>query len=229
MRGEPYPSGTCLNLNAEDTLVGRMSQGSVPDLAFSNVFISRQHFRIRRELDKAVIYDLGSRHGTEINGERLVPHHPYVLNNSDIIKLANGMTVLHFAYMFAEQTIDIEPASIMKRLEATELPTTIHWDRRECIVRGKRILMSEKEYLLLRMLCENANKLVQLQYIKSGVWPERSPSANGIPDVSLDEVNALIYRIRQKYGKDTFVISAVRGSGYVLETDAVLAKAGDSI
>lgn len=219
IRGEPYQSGTCVNLSSDETLVGRVSNQMTPDLAFTNAFISRQHFIIRKERDKAVLYDLGSRHGTEINGVRLTPHNPYPLNTFDIIKLAKGMTVLHFSYMFAEQTLEIEPLSITRQPQLPELPLTIHWEKRECVVEGKRIPMSEKEYLLIRLLHENANRLVPLEEIKSRVWPERSPGAEGVPDVTLDELNTLVYRLRKKYGKDTFLISAVRGSGYVLESE----------
>ncbi|GFZ93131.1 hypothetical protein GCM10008018_44340 [Paenibacillus marchantiophytorum] len=221
IRGEPYRPGTCVSLSEDETLVGRVSNQLTPDLAFTNAFISRQHFTIRKEQDKAVLYDLGSRHGTEVNGERLTPHQPYLLNNFDIITLAKGMTVLHFSYMFADQTLEMEPLSITRRLEVPELPLTIHWEKRECVVDGKRIPMSEKEYLLIRVLHENANQLVTLQEIKSRVWPERLPGVKGVSNVSFDELNALIYRVRKKYGKDTFLISAVRGNGYVLESELI--------
>lgn len=219
IRGEPFPSGTCVNLNAEETVVGRVSHQLTPDVAFTNAFISRQHFVIRKEQEKAVLYDLGSLHGTEVNGERVKPHEPYVLNNFDIIKLAKGMTVLHFSYLFADQTLDIEPLSITKRLQAIETSFSVDWEKRECVVDGRRIAMSEKEFLLIRILYENANRLVPLDVIKSSVWPERAVEDAGIPNVTLDELNALIYRLRKKYGKDTFMISAVRGIGYVLESE----------
>ncbi|WP_238392461.1 FHA domain-containing protein [Paenibacillus antri] len=222
IRGEPYRSGNCMNLYSEETLVGRLSKQMTPDFAFINPFISRQHLVIRKEREKAVLYDLGSRHGTEINGVRVAPHTPHPLDNFDIIKLAKGMIVLHFSYLFADQTLEIEPFSIVKRLEAPEPPLTIHWEKRECVVEGKRIPMSEKEYLLIRVLHEHANRLVTVEKIKSSVWPERSPGAEGVPDVTLDELNALIYRVRKKYGKDNFLISAVRGSGYVLESELKL-------
>ncbi|OBR66520.1 transcriptional regulator [Paenibacillus oryzae] len=219
IRGEPFPSGTCVNLNAKETVVGRVSHQLTPDVAFTNAFISRQHFVIRKEQEKAVLYDLGSLHGTEVNGERVKPHEPYVLNNFDIIKLAKGMTVLHFSYLFADQTLDIEPLSITKRLQAIETSFSVDWEKRECVVDGRRIAMSEKEFLLIRILYENANRLVPLDVIKSSVWPERAVEDAGIPNVTLDELNALIYRLRKKYGKDTFMISAVRGIGYVLESE----------
>lgn len=208
-----------MNLSEDETLVGRVSNQLTPDLAFTNAFISRKHFIIRKEQDKAVLYDLGSRHGTEINGVSLTPHMPYPLKNFDIIKLAKGMVVIDFSYMFADQTLDIEPLSITRYLEIQELPLTIHWEKRECVVNGKRIRMSSKEYLLIRVLHENANRLVSLEEIKSKVWPERSLGSQGFSDVTLDELNALVYRVRKKYGKDTFLISAVRGGGYMLESE----------
>ncbi|MHA6484846.1 FHA domain-containing protein [Paenibacillus sp. strain BS8-2] len=219
IRGEPFPSGTCVNLNSAETMIGRVSHQLTPDVAFTNAFVSRQHFVIRKEKGQAVLYDMGSLHGTEINGERVKPHRPYVLNNLDIIKLAKGMTVLHFSYLDADQTLDIEPLSITRRLQTVELALSIHWEKRECVVDGKRIPMSEKEYLLIRLLHDNANRLVPLDVIKSSVWPERSMEDFGVPNVSVDELNTLIYRLRKKFGKDTFMISAVRGSGYVLESE----------
>lgn len=220
VRGEPYRSGTCLNLSADETLVGRVSNESTPDVAFTNPFISRQHFVIRKAADdRAVLLDLGSRHGTEVNGVRLSPNTPYTLNNFDIIRLAKGMIVLHFTYLFADQTLEIEPLSITRQFELPDLTPAIHWEKRECVLKGERIPMSEKEYLLIRTLHEQANRLVTLEEIKSSVWPERPIGNEGIPDVSIDELNALIYRVRKKFGKDTFLISAVRGSGYVLESD----------
>jgi len=208
-----------MNLCSDETMVGRLSDRMTPDFAFTNPFVSRQHLVIRKEGDKAVLYDLGSRHGTEINGVRVAPHTPHPLDNFDIVKLARGMIVLHFSYLFADETLEIEPFSIARRLALPESPFEIHWEKRECVVDGKRIPMSEKEYLLIRVLHEHANRLVPVEKIKASVWPERTPGEEGIPDVTLDELNALIYRIRKKYGKDNFLISAVRGSGYMLESE----------
>ncbi|TVY07628.1 FHA domain-containing protein [Paenibacillus cremeus] len=221
IRGEPFRPGTCLNLAASETVIGRASNDYSPDFAFTNAFLSRKHFLIRKEGDKAVLYDLGSRHGTEINGVRAEPHKPYPLQSFDIIKLAKGMTVIHFSYIFADQTLELEPLSVTQRLTVpVEPPLTIHWEKHECTVGGKRIAMSEKEFLLIQLLYEQANRLVPIEEIKQSVWPERTVGVDGIPDVSMDELNALVYRIRKKYGKDTFLISAVRGSGYVLEMDS---------
>ena len=219
IRGEPHRAGTCINLSADEWVVGRTSNDEVPDLSFSTAFISRKHLMIRKEGEKAVLYDMGSRHGTEVNGVRIEPHTPHPLQSFDIIKLAKGMVVIHFSYLFADQTLEFEPISYTQQFNFQELGFSINWEKRECTVEGQRIVMSEKEYGLIKLLYDRANQLVPFDEIKKTVWPERASGADGVPDVSMDELNALIYRIRKKYGKDTFTISAVRGSGYVLEKD----------
>jgi pSer/pThr/pTyr-binding forkhead associated (FHA) protein len=217
IRGEPHRSGTCVNLSAKEWVAGRMTNGETPDLSFSNAFISRKQFMIKRENEQAVLYDLGSRHGTEVNGVRLKPHTPHPLQSLDIIKLAKGMVVVHFSYLFADHTMEFEPISQTRQWDLREAAFPVNWEKHECYVEGQRIVMSEKEYGLIKVLNGHANQLVPFDEIKRTVWPERTAGEDGVPDVSMDELNALIYRIRKKYGKDTFVISAVRGSGYVLE------------
>lgn len=219
LRGDPFRPGTCIYLDQETTEIGRTSSESFPDMAFTNIFISRKHLMIRKEGDRAVAYDLGSRHGTELNGVRMIPHAPYVLETNDILKLARGTCVLHFSYSPGEQTLEFEPVHESTHSETTEGAVTIHWEKRECIVNGVKISMSEKEYLLLQLLHDHANRLVTIREIKQTAWYDRNPGPDGLPDVTIDELTTLIYRIRKKYGRDTFQINAIRGSGYILETE----------
>ncbi|MEF3302019.1 FHA domain-containing protein [Paenibacillus sp. GYB003] len=219
VRGEPFRPGTSLHISLPETVFGRTTAGFSPDFSFTNAFISRNHFVIRKEREKAVLYDSGSRHGTEINGVRAEPHTPYPLRTGDMIKLAKGMTVIHFSYLFDEQTLELEPLSVTKQWEEPSGAVSIQWEKRECVVGGKAIAMSEKEFLFLDLLYKHANRLVTIHDIKTTVWSDRPLGPGGTPDVHTDELNALIYRIRKKYGKTTFLISAVRGSGYILETD----------
>ncbi|MGG6312715.1 FHA domain-containing protein [Paenibacillus macerans] len=220
LRGDPYRPGTCLNLEQNVTEVGRASSDTVPDMAFTNIFISRRHLAIRKEEGRAVAYDLGSRHGTELNGVRMIPHAPYVLETNDILKLARGTSVLHFSYSPGEQTLEFEPFGALTQPEETMSGSvTIHWEKRECVVDDVRIAMSEKEFLLLQLLHEHPNRLVTIRDIKQKVWYDRNAGPDGLPDVTIDELTTLIYRIRKKYGRDTFQINAIRGSGYILEKE----------
>ncbi len=167
-----------------------------------------------------MLYDLESRHGSEVNGVRVIPHAPYVLENNDRIHLARGTVILHFSYTTGEQTLEFDSIK-----EVTEQPeqgpehAVILWEKRECHIDGRKIPMSEKEFLLIRLLHEHSNRLVSIAEIKSNVWYDRTLGADGLPDVSADEISALIYRIRKKYGKHAFQITAVRGNGYILESD----------
>lgn len=198
-------------------MIGRTAGSYAPDISLTNVFISSKHAVIRKEGNAAVLYDLGSRNGTEINGVRAVPHTPYRLQSSDVIQLAKGLAVIHFSYMFDEHTLEFEPIDLSLRKEESHDRPVVNWEKRECMVGGNKIAMSEKEYLLLKLLHDHIGRLVSIRDIKQAVWTDRSPGPDGVPDVSLDELNALIYRIRKKYGKHTFEMIAIRGSGYMLE------------
>ncbi|GJM82702.1 hypothetical protein HMSSN139_51980 [Paenibacillus sp. HMSSN-139] len=103
LRGDPFRPGTCLYLDQDVTEIGRTSSDHFPDMAFTNIFISRKHLMIRKEGDRAVAYDMGSRHGTELNGVRMIPHAPYVLETNDILKLAAGHERAAFL-LFARRT-----------------------------------------------------------------------------------------------------------------------------
>ncbi|GIP56036.1 MULTISPECIES: FHA domain-containing protein [Paenibacillus] len=200
--------------------MGRGTKDNAPGIAFTNIFVSRHHLSIRQEGEKAVLYDLGSRHGSEVNGVPVIPHAPYVLENNDRIQLARGTIIMHFSYASAEQTLEFESIREVPEAEEREIgQVSILWEKRECQVDGRKIPMSEKEFLLLRLLHQHMNRLVTIAEIKSIVWHDRTWGTDGLPDVTADEINALMYRIRKKYGKDTFQITSVRGNGYILESD----------
>jgi pSer/pThr/pTyr-binding forkhead associated (FHA) protein len=217
IRGEPYRLGSCVHLTADDTVIGRASRNTGPDIVFANQWISRRHVRISRVNGRAYLEDLGSHHGTEINGQKIAKDTPTPLNSSDIVKLARGMVTFHFSYIFDDQTLEFEPITNTMRMSAVQSDFSINWEKRECIVDGKTRVISEKEFAFLQLLHDRANTLVTLDEIKQAVWPERSTTLNGTPDVSLEEINTLVYRIRKKFGRETFLISAVRGNGYIME------------
>jgi len=57
------------------------------DVTLGAKFASRQHARIYRAEDGYLIEDLGSRNGTELNGERL--EEPTSIHDGDVIRIAN--------------------------------------------------------------------------------------------------------------------------------------------
>ncbi|GJM71960.1 hypothetical protein HMSSN036_41760 [Paenibacillus macerans] len=74
-------------------------------------------------------YDRGSRHGTELNGVRMIPNAPYMLETNDILKLARGTGVLHFSYSPGEQTLEFEPPDDLPYGQETEgEDVVIYWE-----------------------------------------------------------------------------------------------------
>lgn len=58
------------------------------DYALDDAGISRIHAEIVREDGSLALKDLGSRNGTSLNGETLVPYRPYPLQDGDVIAVA---------------------------------------------------------------------------------------------------------------------------------------------
>lgn len=216
VKGDPEQIGVRMDIGSDELIVGRASSGYMPDVSIANVFISRRHCMIRRENGKAVLYDLGSKHGTSLSGELLEPHVPYPLSESDRISLAHGAVILHFAYAFSEFTLEIDPQILSSRLKE-QAPLQIDREKRECLVDGRRIALSGKEWLLFQLLIDHANEMVPIDELKKIVWTERLNADTGIPDVGTDELNALLYRVRKKTDNPYYAIKTVRGIGYIYE------------
>jgi len=79
---------TVIALRDPEVTIGR---GVGNQVCISDPILSRQHCLIKREDDGFIIRDLGSRHGTAVNG---VPINQQVLHHGDQISL--GRTVLSF-------------------------------------------------------------------------------------------------------------------------------------
>ena len=60
--------------------------------------VSKKHCMIVKEPNRVLITDLGSTNGTWINGSRVMPNEYAVVNNNDIVKLADIQFRVHFEY-----------------------------------------------------------------------------------------------------------------------------------
>jgi DNA-binding response OmpR family regulator len=217
--GEPYLRGSRIDLRASEVILGRKSETVEPDIAFDNFLVSRRHCLLRREADDITITDLGSKHGTAVNGEQLAPHAQWVLVDGDMVTLAKGAVT----FQFAASTAWDETMELGRLLQARTVssPLTLDEARRECRVGKENIPVSAKEWDFLWLLHQHAGRLVSYDAIKRTVWNERPLHPGDLaPDVSMDEINTLIYRLRRKLGSHADLIRTVRAQGCMLERGA---------
>lgn len=221
--GEPYLRGSRIDLRVGEVILGRSSETFEPDIAFDNFLVSRRHCMLRREADEITIADLGSKHGTAVNGEQLVPHAQRILADGDMVSLAKGTV----AFRFAASTAWDETMELGRLLQTRTVVSALTLDeaRRECRVDKENIPVSAKEWDFLWLLHQYAGRLVSYDIIKRTVWNERSLNPGDFaPDVSMDEINTLIYRLRRKLGNHADLIRTVRGQGCMLEEQSNLPK-----
>jgi hypothetical protein len=69
-------------LDRDEYVVGRGDKCNIP---IGDIHVSSQHADIGRNGLQVTIADLGSLNGTKLNGRRLEPLRPYVLNYSDVL------------------------------------------------------------------------------------------------------------------------------------------------
>lgn len=88
-------SGMILPLeNRTEFTIGRSAEGQpiVPDIDLSphqayEMGVSRLHASIRLDNKQVLATDLGSVNGTRLNGQKIPPHKPCILNHGDILTL----------------------------------------------------------------------------------------------------------------------------------------------
>lgn len=214
-KGNPYDKGTRIPLK-EELVIGRSTSTFLPDVCFESSLISRKHCCITSHSGDWFLQDIGSKHGTTVNGEFLPPFMMKVLHDGDIIGLASNVVVIRFTYAGKYETtleFDTQPLSGERANQSLVLDT----DRMRLAVDGRQVLLSTKEWLLLCLLNKHANKLVSYEDIRLAVWAERPLSNDGFPDVGLEEISILVYRLRRKLGLYSGKLRTVRGRGCIFE------------
>ncbi|MFE0558778.1 MULTISPECIES: FHA domain-containing protein [Paenibacillus] len=216
-RGNPYERGDVIALTKPITVLGRKGQHFDPDIAFDNIFVSRQHAALLYRNGKFSIKDLNSKHGTFVNQERLAPHDEISLQHGDTIVLAGDLIVLSFSILSMDETMDITP--LIKQLAAVEASGGLRLNpfKQELVYGEDVCAFSEKEYKCMELLVNHQGQFVSKDQLKVYIWPERSYGTDEVPDVSSEELNALIYRVRKKT-RGILDIESIRGKGYILQT-----------
>lgn len=218
--GEPHPADLRIVLGGLDILLGRPGQSTQPDISFTNPLVSRKHARITLQNGICSITDLGSKHGTQLNGDQLEPHQIFVLNHNDLIVLARGAAILRF--------VDTRDSNIDETIELSRyvassthidtIPLYIDLTRREVTLEGRPLHLSGKDLELLLFLWKNRNKAVSFDQIRQAIWSERISNAEiKTPDVGSDEITALVYRLRKRLGEHCSVVVSIPRFGYRLD------------
>lgn len=221
-RGASYEKGVCFALSRRKTILGRATIAFKPDLSFNSLLISRQHCYIEHCEEEWTVSELGSRHGTSLNGNRLEPHRLYSLKNGDKIGLASSVILLRFILASEfEKTLDFDRTQSLHTADSSPKSLSvgslfIDAEKRVVWVDQEEVSLSVKEWSLLELLYTQQNKLVSYDSIRASVWPERCLLHNGVTDVGADEINVLLHRLRLKlrgYGER---LQTRRGQGCIL-------------
>jgi two-component system response regulator VicR len=91
---------------------------------------------------------------------------------------------------------------------------TVDFDARSCWLNEKRLHLSEKEFLILKILFENIGKVVDRETLLREVW--------GYTNLNLETrtVDVTIGKLRQKIEQNPSspsIIKTKRGRGYIIE------------
>ncbi|MDG4657264.1 FHA domain-containing protein [Ectobacillus antri] len=214
-RGVPFAEGNMFSLKQSLLILGRRGSGWEPDISFQNVFISRRHAAIYYKNGSYFIKDLESKHGTFLNDTQLLPNKGIMLKHNDRISLASGQIILSFMSQNIDETLELAPIKIHEENGSQDL--RFNAIKQEITVQNETYSFSEKEYKCLELLLQKKDQFVSKEELKKWVWSERI-HIEGSSDVSPEELNALMYRIRKKTS-GVLMIENIRGKGYIVSVN----------
>ncbi|ANF95291.1 FHA domain-containing protein [Paenibacillus bovis] len=193
----------------KEIMIGRHTGTIQLDLPLYNQLVSKQHCRITRQHNTVYVEDLGSKNGTELNGQRLQPYQKYPVSENDQLTLVNGLVGLRL-----ERGVDFEETREYRISDLLENEVRLNDYLQNIQVGGDSITLSKKEYQLFKMLYNCLDHFVTREQIVREVWPERCVEDAEL--VGVDEVNSLIYRTNKKLGNH-FTIKSVYKKGVYMK------------
>lgn len=200
-------AGTEIELQAEIITVGRASTSHV---VLDDRYASRAHAEIRRVGADYQLYDLGSKNGVLVDGQRLA--------SGGRVWLTDGCEVQFASTRFRFQ----DPAATMTAPALMAVrPPALHIDvaTRQVYVDGQVLdpPLSVKQFDLLWYLYENRSRAVSKDEIAQTVWPEVE---GDIYDANIDRmISRVRSRIEPSPEGDPRFIQTVRGYGFKLHLD----------
>ncbi|MCL4560642.1 MAG: FHA domain-containing protein [Chloroflexi bacterium] len=172
--------------------------------------VSRYHARLMPAPDGIILEDLGSKNGTQCNGQRLVD--PIVLQDGDLVQVA---IIQRFMFLSSDATVPLEDGG----LAPGEPRRLLHLESR-----SRRVWVGQQEVLpplsvpqfrLLQLLYEQQGQVVTRQDLVNTIWSE--VDAQGVSEQALD---ALVRRLRDRLAQvdpaHDYIIT-IRGHGLRLE------------
>ncbi|MEC0370208.1 FHA domain-containing protein [Paenibacillus chibensis] len=191
--------------------VGRHTGMNHTLLPIYNQLVSKLHCRFHRMHNDVYVEDLGSKNGTEINGQRLNPFQKTLLSAEDSLTLVNGLVGLQ-----VDVSSDLEDTREYLISDLLEREVRLNDYLQSVQVGSESITLSKKEYLLFKLLHDRLDHFVTKEEIMQLVWPERCSGEADL--VGIDEVNSLIYRTNKKLGA-SFSIKSVYKKGVYMKRD----------
>lgn len=169
--------------------------------------VSRNHARIYWAGDHYRVEDLGSKNGTHVNGQDVLPNTSAPLQDGDELQIA-----LRFKLAFVDAG-----ATAPLSLESDRRGLRIDKETRQVWVNGIIIdpPLSLHQYRLLEVLWDSGGSVITREQIVEAVWPEAA--SEGVSEQAID---ALVRRLRERIEEcdDEFrYIITVRGHGFRLE------------
>jgi hypothetical protein len=198
--------GSRWELDKSELLIGR---GTDCDVVIPDRQVSRHHARIINTGEGFILYDLGSKNGTHLNGKRVDGSMP--LQDGDEIQVALAVKLLFIgteatlplsssdAASYGLGRLKMDPEAHRVWLAETELDPPL----------------SPPQFRLLELLYIHSDRVVSRDEIASYVWP--GTHGVGVSDQAID---ALIRRLRDRLfvldREHTYIIT-VRGHGFRLD------------
>lgn len=212
---DPYMPGKILSLGDEECHFGRIWSESAADYAFASPYVSKSHAVIKFEQDKYLLKDMGSKHGTTINKQKIEAGAFVELSLNDVVGFAQESVSFQFlgdSICCGDETMDF---SATIPIISDKYPITVDEAKRVILIENEKVKLSPKEMELFFLLYQNRSRTVTYQEIRNKVWPERVTESL-TADVGQNEVNILIHRLRKKLGPVADAIEAVTSYGAVL-------------
>ena len=195
-----------------ELIIGR---GNDAALRLGDDLVSRAHAQLLVVPDGIRIQDLGSRHGTAINGQALAG--PRLLASGDVITVGNAHLIVHRPVRSASGRGLLDGPSLLRRIEE-ELERSLRYRREVSLA----IVRSEAPLDRARVAAALG---VRLRLIDAAAVLGDREAAVLLPEVDLDEAGVLAQALADALGEAVAGVATSPGDGVDVDTLLSCARA----